>query len=253
MISIFNGRERTLGGATSEIFAQVSVEFREHLHILKGAHLSIFLAISLHANARGWSWPSRKLLARETGYNTDTVTRALSKLCRISINDQRLLLRYQRSKGNGTFDHNHYLIFPSPEEIAQYEHSQPNLIQYELQPYSGLPLTVEPLTVEPLTVNHCTKNNHAEREPNEEEPSKEETAASKPLAASSQAPICPIHNMVMTRREKSGDTWYSHLTAEGTWCRGGIQSQADSDTRRASAAARQKYLQYVGKDSDLIQ
>ncbi len=38
-------------------------------------------------------------------------------------------------------------------------------------------------------------------------------------------PICPKHGEVMTRREKQGDTWYSHqvtdpATGEVTYCRG---------------------------------
>jgi len=31
---------------------------------------------------------------------------------------------------------------------------------------------------------------------------------------------CPIHNCEMKRREKDGQTWYSHKTADGEWCRG---------------------------------
>jgi hypothetical protein len=38
-------------------------------------------------------------------------------------------------------------------------------------------------------------------------------------------PICPRHSVVMPRREKQGDTWYSHkvtdpTTGEVTYCRG---------------------------------
>ena len=43
-------------------------------------------------------------------------------------------------------------------------------------------------------------------------------------AEDSSAKICPIHGAKMTRREKAGDTWYSHKAyrPDGTeyWCRG---------------------------------
>ena len=31
---------------------------------------------------------------------------------------------------------------------------------------------------------------------------------------------CPIHNQAMQRHQRGGEAWYSHKTAEGTWCRG---------------------------------
>jgi len=31
---------------------------------------------------------------------------------------------------------------------------------------------------------------------------------------------CPIHNQPMQRHQRGGEVWYSHKTAEGTWCRG---------------------------------
>lgn len=161
MISIFNGRERKLGGSTSEIFAQINVDFRQHLHLLKGARLGVFLAISLHANAHGWAWPSRGLLSRETGYNINTISRALSNLCKITISNQRLLLRHQSQRGDGTFESNQYLIFPSPAEVLQFENCQLDLTGLE----PGLePCTHLPYTVKPCTENLHTKKNHLKEE-----------------------------------------------------------------------------------------
>jgi len=33
---------------------------------------------------------------------------------------------------------------------------------------------------------------------------------------------CDIHNCEMKRREKDGQTWYSHKAPDGTWCRGKV-------------------------------
>lgn len=176
MISIFNGRERKLGGSTSEVYAQVNVDFRQHLYILKGAKLAVFLAISLHANEHGWAWPGRSLLAKETGYNTTTVSITISELCKIKINGQRILLRLQPN-ANGVFDSNNYLIFPSPNEVAQYESMQLDL---DL-PCTGFPYTVEPYTVksytvEPYTVNPYTNYNHSKEGNDDDDKNRPDTA-----------------------------------------------------------------------------
>jgi hypothetical protein len=121
MISFFNGRTRSLGGETTEVFAKVDVSFRDYLHLLKGAHLGVFLVIALHSNEEGWAWPSYSTLARETGYSEDTIRRALAYLCKLEIDGHRILLRYQPKTDDGTFQSNRYLLFPSSEEVAQYK------------------------------------------------------------------------------------------------------------------------------------
>jgi hypothetical protein len=211
MITIFNGRQRTLGESSTAIYAQVNVEMREHLHILKGAKLAVFLALALHANEHGWCWPSRDRIARETGYNKDTVSAAIADLCTITINDERILLRYQPKDGNnGTFDTVHYLIFPTAHDVAQFENSQMEL------PCIGFPVTVEPVTVEPVTVNQYAKKNHLKGEPeNKEEPEEKKEDSSSPV-------ICSIHNAPMTlctANDGSGDQWYAHRV-NGGWCKG---------------------------------
>ena len=166
MITVFNGRERTLGGQTSDVHIQVSISFRNHLHTLKGARLAVFLSIALHSNQDGWSWPGRGLISRETGYNPNTVSQAVAALCQIRIKGHRLLLRYQPQSGNGNFNTNRYLIFPSPHEIAQYEHHQPMmLLPCTAEPCTENPYTVEPCTVKPCTVNLHTNHNHDEQQP----------------------------------------------------------------------------------------
>lgn len=124
MISIFNGKSRGIGqGERQEVYVQVSVTLRAHLHLFKGAKLSIFLAIALHCDKEGWSSPSVKTLRAETGYNTHTIADALTDLCSLAINDQRVLLAVQERKNGGAFTQNRYLIFPSSEEIAKYADS----------------------------------------------------------------------------------------------------------------------------------
>lgn len=122
MITIFNGKMRRLGqGGSAAVYAQIDLEMRNYLHLLKGARLAILLAIALHADEDGWAWPSYSTLQRETGYSIHAIQDALEYLCKLEINDQRVLLRYQPVGEEGRFQSNRYLIFPSSEEITQYE------------------------------------------------------------------------------------------------------------------------------------
>ncbi len=129
MISIFNGRSRGLGETSRrEVHLQMSVRFRRYLHHFKGAQLGVFMAIALHADDKGWSWPKVSLLRAETGYEDDTLHKALKKLCELKIKGYRVLLRakeppahYVADPRDKNYARNFYLIFPTPEEIARLE------------------------------------------------------------------------------------------------------------------------------------
>jgi hypothetical protein len=226
MITIFSGRTRQVGGSKSDVFVQVNVDFRQHLHIMKGARLSVFLAIALHTNQEGWCWPTRSLLSKETGYNEQTISKAITDLCSLTISGQRLMLRYQPVGGDGSFGPNNYLIFPSEEEVVQWEGG----LQLELPPCTGFPYTVEPYTVEPYTAGPSTENiytnhNHEELEPEGEE----ETAAEADPGAA--AAFCSLHDVEMVLRQKNGDRWYSHQLLDGVWCKGAVGDTRSVDPR----------------------
>ncbi len=133
-ISIFNGRERTLGGGKSAVWLKMGVGFREHLHVFTGAQLGVFLAIALHSNEDGWAWPSYIRLAKMVGVNKDTVSRALKALCQATINGQRILLRCQvYDKERGRRVANRYLIFPSAMDIEAFSDKMLDLQYIESQ------------------------------------------------------------------------------------------------------------------------
>lgn len=170
MITIFNGRKRTLGGGTEEVWAQVDVGFRDRLQLFKGARLGVFLAISLHANEEGWAWPSYDLLAKETGYNRNTVSEALAELCKLEIEGQRVLLRYQpQAEQGGQFASNRYLIFPSPADVAKHEGAGVSHLGADARRVTetgtDLPCTENPYTGKPYTENPYTNKNHLKAEP----------------------------------------------------------------------------------------
>jgi hypothetical protein len=136
MISVFNGRSRGIGQRSrQDVYIQVQVKLRSHLHLFKNARLAVFLAIALHSNEDGWADPSVELLRQETGYNKDTIARALTDLCDLVLDGQRVLLAAQQRQPGGVFAKNRYLVFPSPEECAKYETSgelrKPRMASYE--------------------------------------------------------------------------------------------------------------------------
>lgn len=183
MISVFNGRRRSLGSSSAAVFVQIDAEFRSHLHKFKGAKLAVFLAIALRANEDGWSWPSYQQISRDTGLDLHTIRIALAELCRMEIDGRRVLLRYQPTQENGRFGNNRYLIFPTPEEVARYESAG---VDHRGDTGNGFgrgaknaprsPWCKKPTAVFPTTVFCTTKNNHDQEEPDhEEEPDGEDT------------------------------------------------------------------------------
>src|SRR6266487_1989519 len=155
MIQIFNGRSRGLGlDGQGAVYLQVSVTLRQHLHHFKGARLGVFMAIALHSNADGWAWPSMAVLKAETGYNIQTISQALSDLCAVCINGQRVLLAVQDRAPHGTFATNRYLLFPSAAEVAQYEGADGPLPILPdtpcATPAANAPATARPDTAAPL-------------------------------------------------------------------------------------------------------
>lgn len=165
MFSIFNGRTRTLGGEKSEVFLQASVDFRDYLHLFKGARLAVFMAISLHTNEAGWAYPSYEKLQRETGYGRDTIARALSDLCELEIEGHRVLLRYQPTSSDGTFQSNQYLIFPSTEEVAKYEGVGVKHLANKTGGGFEHRVGILPTRKKPYTENADTNQNQSEQEP----------------------------------------------------------------------------------------
>ncbi|HEY0545282.1 MAG TPA: helix-turn-helix domain-containing protein [Pyrinomonadaceae bacterium] len=86
------------------------------------------MAIALHTDEQGWAWPRVSTIRKETGYEEDTVHKALNKLCEVKIKGRRVLLRAKEPPAHYTpeprdknYARNFYLIFPSDAEVAKYE------------------------------------------------------------------------------------------------------------------------------------
>lgn len=121
MIKIFSGNWRGLGEDKSAGFGMIiDFKFREILHKFKGAPLGVFMCLALHSDEKGHSFPGYDLISKETGYNRSTIAQALDVLCDLKIDGHRILMRYREHDTKGMFEgSNHYLIFPTLEELTQ--------------------------------------------------------------------------------------------------------------------------------------
>jgi len=120
MFSIFKGQWRGLGKSKTEttIWIRVGVEFRDYVHLFKGAKLHVLLILAMHMNEDGITFPSYDLLEKKTGYGRDTIASALDDLCSMQIENRPVLLRWRDRNEVGQFTgSNQYILFPTDEEI----------------------------------------------------------------------------------------------------------------------------------------
>lgn len=90
-------------------FVKFSVSFREkQLYQLKGPLLAVFICLSLHIQEDGTCFPSVSLIAKETGYNRDTIFTALGKLEFMGY----IARRQKTDPKTRKFKSNVYLLFP---------------------------------------------------------------------------------------------------------------------------------------------
>lgn len=123
MFKVFSGNWRGIGEGDKDVrYMQIGFEFREHLHHFKGASFPVFMDITLHSDTDGQSYPSYDTIEQETGLSRDTIGRALEHLTTLSIQGQRVLLRYRLrdAKTKKFIGGNRYITFPTEEQIQQY-------------------------------------------------------------------------------------------------------------------------------------
>lgn len=136
MIKVFSGSWRGIGEKTDGLALMMDFRFREILHHFKGAKLAVFMCIVLHSDKEGRAWPGYDLIEKETGYSRESIAEALADLCTLTIEGQRILLRYrERDENNRFVGGNHYLIFPTVEEVTNLEGIQTP----QADPQSGFP------------------------------------------------------------------------------------------------------------------
>jgi DnaD/phage-associated family protein len=122
MIKVFGGEWRGLGKKEKHQGMILEFEFRKYLKEFKGARLAVFMCIALHCNENGECFPSYDLIEDETGLTRGTVATAINDLCELVIEGHRVLHRFRERDTAGKYiGSNHYLVFPTDEEVQSIE------------------------------------------------------------------------------------------------------------------------------------
>ena len=167
MISIFQGRKLSLDGTADEIYVQVAVALRDHIHLFSnGKNLNpfgLFMKLALHTDQYGWSYPGRTNIKKSTGITTDAaVTSSLKHLCEMRIEGHSVLAMYRSrdTKWGRTL----YRIFPDAWNDGL-ENVPQEFKSMELVPQYHDDLLVDHLVVD----DRHYKYNHSKVEPIKEE------------------------------------------------------------------------------------
>jgi len=122
MFKVFSGDWRGAEADANLLYIQVAFDFRSYLCHFKGPALSVLLCLALHMDEKGQAFPAYDLIQAETGLARDSVGRAIKQLCSQELNGRRVLLVYRvRDEHKRYVGGNHYILFPTPSELAAHE------------------------------------------------------------------------------------------------------------------------------------
>ncbi len=103
-------------GDTGGRYLHVTSSLRDCLRLFKGCRLSVLLALALRCDEGGLVSVDREMLSAETGYNKATVAYTIADLCRLKVNNHRVLVPCEQSSVDGALGDTRYLLFPGDAE-----------------------------------------------------------------------------------------------------------------------------------------
>lgn len=107
---------RPENGAVEDFYLRVPEALRDHLQLFKGCRLSVLLAMALRSDTRGLVSVDTEKLSAETGYNKATVAYTIADLCRLTVNNHRVLVLCEQSTLDSAAGDISYLLFPGNGE-----------------------------------------------------------------------------------------------------------------------------------------
>lgn len=111
MITIFNGRTRTLKESGTSSFIQLEHRILQHMNKFTSSEWMVFCAISLHADQEGVCFPSIPRLMKSTGLSAPTIRAAIAGLETKEIEGCKVVSRRMRFQ-EGRQTSNEYIILP---------------------------------------------------------------------------------------------------------------------------------------------
>lgn len=111
MITIFNGRTRTLKESGTSSFIQIEHRILKHMNKFTSSEWMVFCALSLHADQEGVCFPSIPRLMKSTGLSAPTIRAAIAGLETKEIEGCNVISRRMRFQ-YGRQTSNEYIILP---------------------------------------------------------------------------------------------------------------------------------------------
>jgi len=111
MITIFNGRTRTLKESGTSSFIQIEHRILKHMGKFTSSEWMVFCALALHADQDGASFPSIPKLVSITGLSAPTIRNAMAGLESKEIDGYKVIGRSPRFVDKRQTS-NQYVIFP---------------------------------------------------------------------------------------------------------------------------------------------
>jgi hypothetical protein len=136
VISIFNGRRHRLGeGGKTEIYVEVEVALRDHLHCFKPAEFMVFMAIALRINSNGEAFPSYDQLQEDTGMHRATIAKAVKGLTELTIEGHPVLsIRREHNERGLLVGNNIYQVFPDSSVLRTSIQTNVRVVALEEEP-----------------------------------------------------------------------------------------------------------------------
>lgn len=117
MVTIFNGRCRTVSSSNDTSFIQIEHRILKHLKEFTGNEWLVFTALALHVDNEGRCFPSMARIMHVTGLTSPTVRAVMKSLQEKRIDGGVVLSVTDRFADNNRQTSNEYILFPGLEGV----------------------------------------------------------------------------------------------------------------------------------------
>lgn len=117
MVTIFNGRCRTVSFSNDTSFIQIEHRILKHLKEFTGNEWLVFTALALHVDNEGRCFPSMARIMHVTGLTSPTVRAVMKSLQEKRIDGGVVLSVTDRFADNNRQTSNEYILFPGLEGV----------------------------------------------------------------------------------------------------------------------------------------
>lgn len=144
-----------MNSSTNSVFVKLNVAIRNELREMRGARISVYLALGTRVNGERESWPSLEQICKETGYGKRAVLKALAWL------EEKGYIKREHQGGHrpNKYRVNHHFIFgrgAPTEPSTKNRGAKTDIPEVNCQQLEEEPLEEEPRTI--FLVTDVTKN-----------------------------------------------------------------------------------------------